>query len=106
MKVDWDDNINQICGIYWLTDKQVKEGLLALKHARELYGELDINDVPDCILLYDNHNEMIHKIRTKEGKPCTVAIRPKQNKMLYVVGALIFIFSITTGSITYYLINR
>lgn len=83
-KIDWDTNIKQISSAYNLTDKQVKEGLSAINHAHDLYDRYENDDIPECILLYDNNNNVIHKIKTFGGKPCTVEVRPKKDKIKIV----------------------
>src|SRR5437868_7890412 len=100
-KIDWNNNREQISGAYILTDKQVKEGLLALDHAYELYGNYEDDNIPECIMLFDNNNTMVHKIKTHTNNPCTVEVRPKKNKLVKIVVC-------TTISITFalYIYNK
>ena len=79
--VDWQNNNDQISSSYTLTDEQVKEGLSILNRAKELYDNLG-DETPQCIMLFDRNNNMIHKIMTLGGKPETVEVRPKLNLII------------------------
>jgi len=105
-QIDWDSNIKQLSTSYVLTDKQVAQGLNALEHARELYGNCKIEDVPQIIMIYDNNNNMVHKIVTRnyDSQHETVHVHPKQNKtkIILALGCLAFSVGIVYYSISHF----
>lgn len=106
IEIDWEFHKAQINVIYWLSDKQVEEGLSSLCSARQLYDNLG-PETPECIILYDGNNTMVHKIMTQNGKPCTVEVKPpwlcnKIKKIVLVCGLI----GLSTIGAYYYLTSK
>lgn len=101
--IDWEFQKTQINAIYWLQDKQIEEGLQSLCSAQKLYDNMG-SDIPQCIMLFDRNDTMVHKIITCDGKPLTVKIRPPDNvkKIMFTIG-IIGLIGLSAISAYYYL---
>jgi hypothetical protein len=98
MDIDWQFHIDQLSQSYTLTDEQVKEGLCALDYARKQYSNLG-DETPECIMLFDKHDNMVHKIMTRGAKTETVEVKPPRFNLFGISPKIIVIGGAMIGTI-------
>lgn len=85
--VDWVDVKYQIESSCNMTDTQIIECLLALKHAKKIYT--DLSNIPQRIQLTDSNNRVLHVIITNNTNYRTVNIAAEKSIFNYPLIATI-----------------
>ena len=98
IEIDWQFHIDQLSQSYTLTDKQVQEGLCSLNYARKQYSNLG-DETPECIMLFDKHRNMVHKIMTRGAKAETVEVKPPCFKLFGISPKIIVMGGTIIGTI-------
>jgi hypothetical protein len=73
-----------------------------------LYDNLG-SETPECILLYDKNNVMVHKITSRSCKPCTAVVRAESSFVEKNIGLIIglgFVGFSVLGTFVYFKLIR
>ena len=84
-----------ISRLYNVNDESVTAALAALDHAIEIYGNSEICNTPERILLTDHQGSIVHTVNINGGFFDTVKIKPKVNNKFFLTGLILGLSVIT-----------